>query len=307
MPVRFGNDMWRLVFTAPNQPWIPEVSLPLRIAGEESILELSFAAGGNLFQRHAEFCEVASMSEPFALAIRSTLNRELLDSLQTALDAGVEIASSPISVVPPLLLVFEILDATGAREGRGVLRIGHQVLSRIEALAFTWMSTPNTPVLQWRQSVAYCITSIDLKPADLAALRPGDCLILGDASAWPFPLQLSAGGPPATTGLRANAPAPPILEFKKQPNMNNPNTESGNIPTSISSLLLPVLVVAGRKEMTLEELAGLREGAAIEIGNGEEIPVDLQVNNQIVATGRLVRVADKICASITQIHLSHPA
>ena len=102
-------------------------------------------------------------------------------------------------------------------------------------------------------------------------------------------------------GLRPTASLPPLLDFKKQPNMNTQNTDSGKTPASISSLRLPVLVVAGRKEMTLEELAGLREGAAIEIGNGEDIPVELQVNNQIVATGRLVRIADKICASITEI------
>jgi flagellar motor switch/type III secretory pathway protein FliN len=64
-------------------------------------------------------------------------------------------------------------------------------------------------------------------------------------------------------------------------------------------LRLPVLVVAARKELTLQEIASLRDGASLEIGSGGEIPVELQVNNQVVATGRLVRVADKICASIT--------
>jgi flagellar motor switch/type III secretory pathway protein FliN len=53
--------------------------------------------------------------------------------------------------------------------------------------------------------------------------------------------------------------------------------------------------------MTLEQLASLRQGASLEIGSGENIPVELEVNNQVVATGHLVRVADKICASITEI------
>jgi type III secretion protein Q len=68
-----------------------------------------------------------------------------------------------------------------------------------------------------------------------------------------------------------------------------------------------VLVVAGRKEMTLEQLSSLREGEAIELGNGECIPVEIQVNNQVVATGRLVRVADKICASISEVRLPQQA
>jgi flagellar motor switch/type III secretory pathway protein FliN len=306
-PVRFGNDLWKLKCTAAHTPWSPEISLPLRIAAEEAVLELAFTPGGNLFLRHAEFTEVASMSEPFALAIRSTLNRELLDSLQTVLDAGIEISSSPITDAPPLAMAFEVLDTSGVREAKGILRIGRQVLTRIEALAPSWTSFPNTALSQLSQSVALCISTLDLGAAELATLCAGDCLILGDAAAWPFPIQISAGGAPVTTGLRAAASEPPLLDFKNQPNMNTQNTETGQAPLPVANLSLPVLVVAGRREMTLEEISSLREGASIEIGNGEEIPVELQVNNQIVAAGRLVRVADKICASITEIRLPKQA
>lgn len=307
LPVRFGNDLWRLQCTAIHVPWNPEVSIPLRIVGEDAVLEIAFTPGGNLFNRHAEYHEVASLSEAFALAIRTTLNRELLDSLQTALDAGVEIATTPILAPPPLSLAFDVCDASNAREARGILRLGPQVLARIEALAPTWTS-PKQPVLaRLPQSVALCVAMLDLPANELAGLRAGDCLILGDSASWPFPLWVSAGSAAVPVGLKPMASQPPLLDFKKQPNMNIQNTDSGKTPASISSLRLPVLVVAGRKEMTLEELSGLREGASIEIGNGEDIPVELQVNNQIFATGRLVRVADKICASITEIRPSTPA
>ena len=78
-------------------------------------------------------------------------------------------------------------------------------------------------------------------------------------------------------------------------------------PAALADLRLPVLVVAARKELTLQEISSLREGASLEIGAGEDIPVELQVNNQVVATGRLVRVADKICASITGTRPLPPA
>ena len=306
-PVRFGNDLWKMRCTSAHAHWTPEISLPLRIAGEESVLELAFTPGGNLFLRHAEFTEVASMSEPFALAIRSTLNRELLDSLQTVLDAGIEIASSPITDAPPLAMAFEVLDTSGVREARGVLRIGRQVLARIEALAPSWTALPNTALLQLNQSVALGISMLDLSAAELATLCAGDCILLGDATAWPFPLWVGLGGAPVPTTSRPAAPEPPLLEFKNQPNMNIQNTPSGQQSPSMANLSLPVLVVAARREMTLEELSSLREGASIEIGNGEDIPVELQVGNQIVAAGRLVRVADKICASITEIRLPKQA
>ena len=81
--------------------------------------------------------------------------------------------------------------------------------------------------------------------------------------------------------------------------MNPSDSTSASSP--ISSLQLPVLIVAARKELTLQEIASLREGASLEIGNGVEIPVELEVNHQVVAKGRLVRVADKICANITEV------
>jgi len=307
IPVRFGNDLWRLQCTAAHVPWNPEVSIPLRIVGEDAVLEIAFTPGGNLFNRHAEYHEVTSLSEVFALAIRTTLNRELLDSLQTALDAGVEIATTPILTAPPLALAFDVWDAADTREARGILHIGPQVLARIEALAPSWTSAPQPDLARLPQSVALCVAKMDLPANELADLRAGDCLILGEAASWPFPLWISTGSGVVSSGLPPTASQPPLLDFKKQPNMNTQNTDSGVTPASISSLRLPVLVVAGRKDMTLEELAGLREGAAIEIGNGEDIPVELQVNNQIVATGRLVRVADKICASITEIRSSTSA
>ena len=79
--------------------------------------------------------------------------------------------------------------------------------------------------------------------------------------------------------------------------MNDTDTQ----PSPLENLRLPVLLVAARREMTLKEIGALREGSAVEIGAGEEIPVDLQVNNQTIATGRLVRVGDKICASISEV------
>lgn len=301
LPVRFGNDLWKLQCTRTHTPWTPEISIPLRIVDEEAILELSFTPGGNLFNRHAEFRQVASMSEAFALAIRSTLNRELLDALQTALDAGVEISTRPVSIPPKLAFAFDVLDGSGACEARGLLRIGDGICTRIETLAGTWAGFPNPALVNLKHSVALCLGALDLKVSELAGLRAGDCLILGGVSAWPFPLLVSAGGNVISTGIRPVCPTPPLLDFKNQPNMNTQNTVETQNPPEISNLRLPVLVVAGRQEMTLQQLASLRDGASIELGNGEDIPVDIQVNNQVIAAGRLVRVADKICASITEI------
>lgn len=300
-PVRFGNDLWKISCTAESKPWKAEIALPLLIGGEPSVLELTFTPGAKLFERHAEFRDIASMSEPFALAIRATLNRELLDSLQNALDAGVEIAPALPNPLPPLILAFDILDQNGTAEGRGVLRIGEETLKRIEGIAPSWQTRKNPKLESLPQPVALCVAALNVPASDLANLRLGDCLLLGDSAAWPYQVWISAGASPVPTGIPANAAQPPLLEISTQSAMN----PSDSTPSPISSLQLPVLIVAGRREMTLHDLSSLREGASIEIGNGEEIPVELEVNHQVVAKGRLVRVADKICANITEV-ISHP-
>ena len=298
-PVRFGNDLWKIVCTAEPKPWKPEIALPLLIGGEPSLLELTFTPGAKLFERHAEFRDIASMSEPFALAIRATLSRELLDSLQNAFDAGVEIAPSFPKPLPPLLLAFDILDQNATAEGRGVLRIGLETLKRIEGIAPSWQTRKNPKLESLPQPVALCVAALNVPTSDLVSLRPGDCLLLGDSAAWPYQVWISAGGSAVPTGIPANAAQPPLLEISTQYAMNPSDSTSAQSP--ISSLQLPVLIVAGRREMTRHDLSSLREGASIEIGNGEEIPVELEVNRQIVAKGRLVRVADKICANITEV------
>jgi flagellar motor switch/type III secretory pathway protein FliN len=298
-PVRFGNDLWTIVCTAEPKPWKPEIALPLLIGGEPSALELTFTPGAKLFERHSEFRDIASMSEPFALAIRATLNRELLDSLQNAFDAEVEIAPSFPKPLPPLLLAFDILDQNGTAEGRGVLRIGLETLKRIEGIAPSWQARKNSKLESLPQPVALCVAAINVPVDDLANLRAGDCLLLGDSAAWPYQIWISAGAAPMPTGIPANAAQPPLLETSTQSAMNSSDSTSAPLP--ISGLQFPILIVAGRREMTLHDLSSLREGASIEIGNGEEIAVELEVNHQVVAKGRLVRVADKICANITEV------
>lgn len=296
-PVRFGNDIWHIRCATVPTHWVPEISIPLDIGGEPAMLETAFAPAGRLFERHAEYRDIAGLSEPFALAIRAALSRELIDSLQTAFDAGIEIPFTPPTEIPQLAMAFEILNADSQREGSAVLRIGKQNLARIERICTSWESESNPATLAAPQPVAIGVAFFDLPLSNLANLLPGDCLVLGDASAWPFLGWISAGAEPMPLGFSPQAQMPPLfsLDQQKQPMSTNAST-----PAPLADLRLPVLVVAARKELTLQEIASLRDGASLEIGSGEEIPVELQVNNQIIATGRLVRVADKICASITE-------
>lgn len=293
--VRFGNDLWTLACPAERPQGAPETTLALLLGGEPAELEFSFAPGGKLFERHAEYRNIATMSEPFATAIRATLSREILDALQAALDAPVEI-SVPHPAKPPLAFTFDIHQQNGEREGRGTLRIGPNAMALVEAAAPSWPARTNPALDGLATPVALCIAALEIPAGEMAAVRPGDCLVLGDAAAWPFPVLLSTGNGTIPAGPAA-APEPPPLQTNTPTAMSTPSNE----PTPLADLRLPVLVVAGRKTMTLAEIANLRAGSPIELGNEGEIPVEIEVNNQTIARGRLVRVADKVCAGITEV------
>ena len=294
--VRFGNDIWRIHLKATPASWAPEVLIPLKISGEACQLELAFSPGGKLFERNAEFQQISGLSEAFALAIRATLSRELLDAFQTALDAGVEISSKE-PIESPLALAFSIEDAEGSREGEGLLRFGPETLQRLEGVAPSWEFKSNDAMAEVRVMASFGVAFLELPVAALSSLHPGDCLVIGDASAWPYHLWVSLGAAPVPLGYPVTAAQPKPHTLPASTPMNESETQA----SSLDNLRLPVLLVAARREMTLKEIEALREGVAIEVGTEEEIPVDLQVNNQTIATARLVRVGDKICASISEV------
>lgn len=296
-PVRFGNDLWQIRCVAPPAGWKPEISIPLEIGGDPAALELAFVPSGQLFDRHAEFRDIATISGPFSTAILAALNRELIDSLQTILEAGITITSG-LSSRPSLTFAFEIANNNSQREGTGLLRIVPSTLAAIERVATTWEQIPNPAILKTRCPVAFGIAFFEMPLGEFEKLEPGDCLVLGEATAWPFPAWMSSGCAPVPLGQSLQSIAPPLLmsETPIPPMTSQPST-----PADLSSLRLPVLVVAARKELTLEEISALRGGASIEIGTSTEIPVEIQVHNQVLATGHLVRVADKICARLTSV------
>jgi flagellar motor switch/type III secretory pathway protein FliN len=296
-PVRYGNDIWHIRCKSSPTHWTPEISIPLLIGGESAVLELTIVPGGRLFERHAEYRDISGLSEPFALAIRAALSRELINSLQTAFETGIELPVQPAADVSSLAVAFDIENTGRQLEGSGILRIGPQTLVRIESVCSSWESLSNPRMLAVSQPVAIGVAFFDMPLSEAASLLPGDCVVLGDASAWPFPGWISAGSTPAPLGFSPAAPMPPLLSIDQH---TPPMSTNETTPGPLADLRLPVLVVAARKELTLQEIAALRDGASLEIGSGTDIPVELQINNQTIATGRLVRVADKICASITE-------
>jgi flagellar motor switch protein FliN/FliY len=68
----------------------------------------------------------------------------------------------------------------------------------------------------------------------------------------------------------------------------------GDVPVKISAVL-------GKKRMTVGELSALGEGAIIELDRRVGEPIDLYVNDRLVARGELVLVEGGLGVTLTEI------
>ena len=82
---------------------------------------------------------------------------------------------------------------------------------------------------------------------------------------------------------------------------NNPVQDNGANLAVLMDVQLPVSIRFGETEMILEEIVKLGVGSVIELNSGIDQPVDLVVNNRILARGEVVTVDGFYGIRITEI------
>src|SRR5437660_10780289 len=80
----------------------------------------------------------------------------------------------------------------------------------------------------------------------------------------------------------------------------NENDDAGNLAL-LMDVQLPVAIRFGETEMILEEVVKLGVGAVIELNSGIDQPVELVVNNRILARGEVLTVDGVYAINITDI------
>ena len=82
---------------------------------------------------------------------------------------------------------------------------------------------------------------------------------------------------------------------------NKPEPGEMNNLAALMEVQLPVSIRFGETEMILEEIVKLGVGSVIELNSGIDQPVDLVVNNRILARGEVVTVDGFYGIRITEI------
>src|SRR5712691_878147 len=77
--------------------------------------------------------------------------------------------------------------------------------------------------------------------------------------------------------------------------------ENGSNLAVLMDVQLPVSIRFGETEMILEEIVKLGVGSVIELNSGIDQPVELVVNNRILARGEVVTVDGYYGVRITEI------
>lgn len=83
--------------------------------------------------------------------------------------------------------------------------------------------------------------------------------------------------------------------------LSKTGTEEGGNLALLMDVQLPVSIRFGETEMILEEVVKLGVGSVIELNSGIDQPVELVVNNRILARGEVVTVDGFYGIRITEI------
>lgn len=103
---------------------------------------------------------------------------------------------------------------------------------------------------------------------------------------------------PDLSGVRIEEPVANQAEFQQL----SPSRESTDTKNNIDMLLdvkMPVSIELGRTEMPISELLSLGPGSVVELNKLAGEPVDLLVNNRIIARGEVVVVDENFGVRIT--------
>jgi flagellar motor switch protein FliN/FliY len=81
----------------------------------------------------------------------------------------------------------------------------------------------------------------------------------------------------------------------------NLSAASGLVDAAIQDVEVEIYAVLGQTTMLVSQLLKIGRGAIIELDQRTSDPVEIQVNQQLIAYGEIVTVDDKLGVSITEI------
>jgi flagellar motor switch protein FliN len=93
-----------------------------------------------------------------------------------------------------------------------------------------------------------------------------------------------------------------LAEFDTEPKVApNKTPQSAHELEAVYEVQVQISAVLGRKSMPVNELLKLGRGAVVELDRKVGEPIDIYVNNRLVARGEVVIVDEKLGITMTEI------
>jgi len=120
------------------------------------------------------------------------------------------------------------------------------------------------------------------------------------ASPPPEPVPAQSASPEAQAQTDAPADAPP--ETAALPDLDTMLTDkAASTIEMLKDVELNVKIELGRAEMSIEDILKLTNGAVVELDKLASDPVDVLVNEQLIARGEVLVLNDNFCIRINEI------
>ena len=143
---------------------------------------------------------------------------------------------------------------------------------------------------------------------DLSAGAPGDAVALDSFSIDELLSQASfedpatfGGGPGGPGGADALAAADGAAAFKLPPLQQAMHDAQSSSIDLLRDVELNVKIELGRSRMLVEDVLKLAEGSVVELDKLAGDPVDVFVNDRLVARGEVLVLNDNFCVRVNEI------
>jgi flagellar motor switch protein FliN/FliY len=150
------------------------------------------------------------------------------------------------------------------------------------------------------------LTKMDIKPQVAAAPAPAPAASSSSASDAAAAMAAAmAGPPPSTVSPSRQRPAPEgqAAQFAPmQPTGIRPAAPGQSNLDLVHDVPLEISAVLGQTELSLREVVAMVPGSVFELDKLSTEPIDLYVNNILIARGEVVVVDDKFAVKISELN-----
>lgn len=282
-------------------------------AGEQPLLlAVQLAPASPWWQKFHDEIDLDALPDPFRVALVGAFLSEVIDTIQTSFET--EIRHSQLENFPiekaSISFGWTVLGEKAETLSSGTLRITPLLAAALVRSVRKWeRPVPvSTPLISLDASL--CLERSQIPLFMVKNLESGDAFFLRTPPDKLQDVEVLIPGAPSLLGrfppcqLETILTPCPLMSDHSAQSPASPRDESS--PSWVDEINVEVSFRVGVLRMPLTQLAGLTEGHVIEINQPPQPTIEILVNQQVIGSGSLVRVGEKLAVCVQEVrHFSN--